>query len=64
MRWKLVLMIHPESIVPFCVREFRILDDYGNELAHCADNHQTRFVIQLDKAVVTDKLHVELKASF
>jgi len=57
-----VLMGHPERIVPQCVRDFRILDGNGRELASCDDNHQTRRTIHLGAPVTTDALHIELRA--
>jgi hypothetical protein len=56
-----VLMGHPERDMPFCVRQFRILDERGQELARCDDNHQTRRTICFDKPVTTSKLHIELQ---
>lgn len=57
-----VLMGHPERVVPQCVRQFRILDGAGRELASCSNNHQTRRSIRFDAPVTTDALHVELQA--
>lgn len=57
-----VLMGHPERVMPYCVRQFRILDDKGTELARCADNHQTRRSIRLSSPVLTSALHIELQA--
>ncbi len=34
-------MGHPEDVMPFCVRNFRILDDQRNLLFEKNDNHQT-----------------------
>jgi hypothetical protein len=36
-------MGHPEDVVPFCVRNFRILDEQRNLLFEKSDNHQTIF---------------------
>jgi hypothetical protein len=57
-----VLMGHPECNMPFCIRQFRILDERGQELARCDDNHQTRRTICFERPVTTSKLHVELQA--
>jgi hypothetical protein len=54
-----VLMGHPESVMPFCVRRFRVLDGGGNVLAECADNHQSRNRIVLETPVRTDRIVLE-----
>ncbi|HLA85074.1 MAG TPA: FAD-dependent oxidoreductase, partial [Thermoguttaceae bacterium] len=53
---------HPERIMPQCVREYRILDASGKVLAQCAENHQTRNTIRLDRPVRTDAIQIELAA--
>jgi len=57
-----VLMGHPERVMPFCVRHYRVLDAAGNVLAEGHDNHQSRQVIVLDPAVTTDMLQIALTA--
>jgi hypothetical protein len=54
------LMGHPESVVPFTVRHWRILDGNGALVAECDDNHQTINRVRLDEPLVTDRLQVEL----
>jgi hypothetical protein len=56
-----VLMGHPENVMPLCVRKYRLLDDAGRVLATCAENHQTRNTIRLQKAVTTRSLTLELE---
>jgi len=53
---------HAESVSPFCVREYRIVDGSGQLVTQCRDNHQTRNTIVLPQAVVTARLDVELTA--
>jgi hypothetical protein len=55
-----VLMGHPESVMPFCVRTFRLLDEHGNVLYQKNDNYQTINRIILDKAIHTHKLVLEV----
>ncbi len=55
-----VLMGHPERVMPFCVRGYRVLDDTGRTLAHVTDNHQTRNTIELPEPVTTKSLRIEL----
>jgi hypothetical protein len=54
------LMGHPENIMPFCVRQYRILDNTGRIVAAHSDNHQTRNTILLEPAISTDRLTIEL----
>lgn len=55
-----VLMGHPCVVIPFCVRDYRILDSKGNLVYECKGNYQTRNSIVLDNAAKTDSLHLEL----
>jgi hypothetical protein len=50
---------HPEAAVPFCVKRYTICDATGRLVAMCEDNHQTRTVIRLPAAVVTDRLVIK-----
>lgn len=54
-----VLWGHPERVMPFCVRRYRVLDDTGAVLATRDDNHQARNVIALDTPVCTRSLRLE-----
>ena len=51
---------HPEDIIPFCVRSYRIKDANGHILHQCDDNHQTINRIRLTDPVLTDLLRIEL----
>ena len=57
-----VLMGHPERRMPFCVERYRLLDEAGNVLAACSDNHQARNVIVLERPVTTRALRLEVTA--
>jgi hypothetical protein len=50
---------HPENVVPFCVKRFRLWAN-GRVIAECEDNHQTIRRIELAAPVRTDRLEVEL----
>jgi hypothetical protein len=50
---------HPEAAAPFCVKRYTICDAAGRVVAAGKDNHQTRTVIQLPKAVVTNRLVIK-----
>ena len=56
-----VLMTHPERVMPFCVRNYRIEDAAGNIVYRKEGNYQTRNSITLDEPLATDRLtiHVE-----
>lgn len=56
-----VLMSHPEHVMPFCVRTYKIMDEAGKVLYERKDNHQTRNIIRLDKAVTTKELKIEFE---
>jgi hypothetical protein len=56
-----VLMHHPETVMPFCVRNYRIKDGAGNLIAEKRDNYLTQNTISLSKPVITDKLIVEVE---
>lgn len=55
-----VLMHHPETAMPFCIRQYRVKDEGGNILAESKDNYQTCNRIQLAKPVATKKLVIEV----
>jgi hypothetical protein len=55
-----VLMGHPERDMPFCVDQYRVLDDSGAVLHHCRANHQTRNTIVLPAPAVTTTLRIEI----
>lgn len=56
-----VLMSHPETVMPFCVRHYRIKDAAGNIIAEKTDNYQTHNRIELQQPVTTDTLIIELE---
>lgn len=56
-----VLMHHPEHVMPFCVRNYKIKDAAGNVVAEKQGNYQTCNRIVFDKPVVTGKLVLEVE---
>ena len=54
------LMGHPENVMPFTVKHYRLKDGAGKVLAEVSDNHQTVNRIQFDQAIETDHLQVEV----
>ncbi len=58
-----VLWGHPERDMPFCVRDYRVLDDSGRVLAEVRGNHQTRNRVVLETAVKTAAVHLEVLAT-
>ncbi|MBE7178859.1 MAG: hypothetical protein INR69_20830 [Mucilaginibacter polytrichastri] len=55
-----VLMTHPESAMPFCVQNFRVLDGDGKTLHTTTGNYQTRKTILFPEPVNTAKLIIQL----
>jgi FAD dependent oxidoreductase len=54
-----VLMGHPETVMPFCVKSYRLVDDAGNVIHECADNHHGLQRIRLATPVTTTRLRIE-----
>lgn len=57
-----VIMVHPETASPFCVREYILCDDRQERVFHQPDNHQTRNTIRFEKPMVTTSLTLHVKA--
>lgn len=56
-----VLMHHPETNMPFVVRNYRVKDGAGNTIAMKKGNYHTHNSIRLSQPVLTDKLVIELE---
>jgi hypothetical protein len=54
------LMGHPEEVIPFCVRQYRIYDEQGTLIHEQRDNYQTINHIVWDKPVTTSALRIEI----
>ncbi len=52
------LMGHYDSVMPFVVRNYTILDDAGNTIYKKEDNYQTINNVELDEAVETTALNI------
>lgn len=50
---------HPESVMPFCLRNLLVSDGEGRTIAQIRDNHQTIVTIRPEKELVTDRLLIE-----
>jgi hypothetical protein len=57
-----VLMGHPERVMPGCVTEFELCAGAKGRVAHVAENHQTRWVLKLDKPLETNELSLVILA--
>ena len=53
---------HPESVLPFTVKHWRLTDGKGKTLAEETDNHQTINRVRFDEPIETDQLQVEVLA--
>ncbi len=51
---------HPEAVMPFAVKHYRISDGAGEILAEAKDNHQTVNTIEFERPVDTDALTLEI----
>jgi len=54
-----VLIHHPENVMPFCVRNYRIYDDTGTLIFEKKANYQSRNKIVLDETLVTGSITIE-----
>ena len=51
----------PESIIPFCIRKFRIKDQQGNLLCDVNNNYQAVYDLLFDTAKYISSLRIELE---
>ncbi|MFD1141491.1 FAD-dependent oxidoreductase [Larkinella insperata] len=56
-----VIMTHPETEVPFCVRDYMLCNDRKERIFQKTDNHQTRNTIRFDQPAETRSLTIHLK---
>jgi hypothetical protein len=56
------LMGHPESVMPFCARSYKISDQNGTVIYETKANHQTINSIVLKESIITNKLVVEFES--
>lgn len=56
-----VLMTHPETVMPFCVRDYEVLDESGSVVYQTNGNYQTRNVIEWKEALQTSALYIRLR---
>lgn len=55
-----VLMTHPERVMPFCVRKYRLEDNKGHIIHEATDNYRTKNVIELDRPIQVNELRLFL----
>lgn len=56
-----VLMGHPENVMPFCIRNYKIKDDKGNVVFEKEGNYQTINKITLKNTISTQTLSILLE---
>ena len=56
-----VLMGHPESVMPFCIRNYQIKNDHGRVIYTKKDNYHTHNQIVLDEYLITSSLTIEVE---
>jgi hypothetical protein len=54
---------HPEREIPFCVKDYDLLDESGNVLYTKRDNHQTRNVIIFEEVLRVGSLTIKILAT-
>lgn len=59
-----VLMTHPERVMPFCVKHYRIEDEHGRILHECRDNHHGLNRVRLNEPAQTAALRVVLLSTW
>ena len=57
------LMGHPESVMPFCAKSYKISDQNGTVVYETKSNHQTINTIVLPESIKTNKLTIEFEPS-
>lgn len=57
-----VLMTHPESVMPFCIRNYELLNERGETLYKKEGNYQTRNSILFSEPVVVSSLTLRMEA--
>ena len=55
-------MGHPESVMPFCAKSYKISDQNGTVLYETAANHQTINTIVLPESIKTNKLTIDFES--
>lgn len=58
-----VQMGHPESRIPFCIRNFKLLDEKKNLIAEVTDNYQTICRINFSKSMKLNQLVLQMERS-
>ena len=56
-----VLMGHPENVMPFCIRNYKLLDHDGNMLFEKSGNYQTLNKITFTTPIQARSLRLEVE---
>lgn len=56
-----VQMGHSENVMPFCVRDYEVVDSEDRVIARVSDNYQAVNCVRFDEPVTTDRLRLRLK---
>jgi hypothetical protein len=57
-----VLMTHPENVMPFCIRNYKITDENGKVVCNKEGNYQTRNTIIFPEPLSTKSLTLHIEA--
>mgnify|MGYP000075936463 FL=1 len=56
-----VQMGHPENVMPFCLRRYKLSDDKGTVFFECVGNYHTINEIKLDAPIITNFIKLEVE---
>jgi len=56
-----VIMIHPETVSPFCVDEYEVCNDRQQRIFHQTNNHQSNRTIRFEQPIETNSLTIHVK---
>jgi hypothetical protein len=58
-----VIYVHPETVMPFCVRDVTITNCNDEVIGTISDNHQSKRTVSFEKPVTTQHLKIRLSGS-
>ena len=56
-----VQMGHPENVMPFCLRDYKLVDDKGTVFYECTENYHTINDIKLGTPLVTNSIKLKME---
>ncbi|GAB2555763.1 FAD-dependent oxidoreductase [Spirosoma areae] len=59
-----VIMVHPETVSPFCVQAYEVCNDQQQRIFHQPHNHQTNNTIRFEQPIETGSLTLHLTNNY